>query len=54
MDIIVWQKVKNTEKTPLHPLSMLIYNNSVVLKCLQLLFFCYNIDEGGSGILGLF
>ena len=54
MDIIVWQKVKNTEKTPL-PLYQCWYNNSVVLKCLQLLFFCYNIDKGGRGdILGLF
>lgn len=52
MSIIVWKKVKNTEKYFL-PLSMLIYNN-FVLK-LRSFFFCYNIDKGGRGdISGFF
>ena len=53
MDIIVWQKVKNTEKSP----SPFINVDTIIVlfSSAYSYFFCYNIDKGGRrDILGLF
>ena len=53
MDIIVCQKVKNTEKSP----SPFINVDTIIVlfSSAYSYFFCYNIDKGGRrDILGLF
>ena len=50
VDIKVWQKLKNTEKTP-PPFSVLIFNYYCTF-VLMVIFYSYNTKEGGGGILG--